>query len=69
MDIESLPDIDLRKSCCSLGLGVKKVLRVVEPFLTRTPVTLLTGEDTCEATTLEVVGISELLSEPGIDTE
>ncbi|WP_156519763.1 hypothetical protein [Caldivirga sp. MU80] len=43
MDIESLPDIDLRKSCCSLGLGVKRVLRVGEPFLTRISVTLLTG--------------------------
>ena len=45
------------------------MLRVVEPFLTRISVTLLTGEDTCEATALEVVGISELLSELGIDTE
>lgn len=41
--IGSLPDIDLRKSCCSLGLGVKRVLRVGEPFLTRISVTLLTG--------------------------
>jgi hypothetical protein len=44
-------------------------VEVGEPLPLKTPVTLFTEEGTGEVTALEVIGISDLLSELGINAE